>query len=149
MSINICKECGKQFEASSPRIRYCSDIHYRPCPICGKPVVAKYLSDPARRCDECKNKGKMVPPARVEIVAPELTEIREESEVTATSGYIYAGPNILGFIPGHEYIIDVQWDSASAYVVEAKFDVTEDSEVSLYMLLSSKSSLNQYFGYAS
>lgn len=148
MSINICKECGKQFEASSARVQYCPDIHYRPCPICGKPVVAKYLSDPARRCDECKNKGKMAPVARVEILNPAVTEIREESaEVSASSGYTYAGPEILGFKTGHSYLLDIQWDSLSAYKVIAKFDFTEDAEVDLMILLSSKASLKQYFGY--
>ena len=54
-----CKECGKMFMPTG-REQYCSDDHYRPCPICGKPVIAKYLSDPPRKCDECKhtrNKG--------------------------------------------------------------------------------------------
>ena len=91
MSINICKECGKQFEAKSPRVAYCSDIHYRPCPVCGKPVVAKYLSDPPRRCVECKNKGKMVPKARVEIkpIEPAVTEI-VEGDVQAGETLMFA-----------------------------------------------------------
>lgn len=55
-----CKECGKMFQPKG-REQYCSDIHYRPCPVCGKPVVAKYLSDPARRCDACKGvKGSLL-----------------------------------------------------------------------------------------
>lgn len=49
-----CKECGKLFMPTG-REQYCSDDHYRPCPICGKPVIAKYLSDPPRKCDECKH----------------------------------------------------------------------------------------------
>lgn len=48
-----CKECGKLFQPKG-REQYCSDIHYRPCPICGEPVEAKYLSDPPRRCANCK-----------------------------------------------------------------------------------------------
>lgn len=54
-----CKECGKLFQPKG-REQYCSDIHYRPCPSCGKPVVAKYLSDPPRRCNDCK-KAKAKP----------------------------------------------------------------------------------------
>ena len=50
MVMKKCKECGKLFEAKSAKVQYCSAIHYRPCPVCGKPVVAKYLSDPARCC---------------------------------------------------------------------------------------------------
>ena len=48
-----CKECGKMFQPKG-REQYCSDIHYRPCPICGEPVIAVYLSDPPRRCAKCK-----------------------------------------------------------------------------------------------
>lgn len=50
-----CKECGKLFIPKG-REQYCSDIHYRPCPICGEPVEAKYLSDPPRKCDKCKGR---------------------------------------------------------------------------------------------
>lgn len=50
-----CKECGKLFIPKNARVQYCSDLHYRPCPVCGKPVEAKYLSDPARVCSgECR-----------------------------------------------------------------------------------------------
>ena len=52
-----CKECGKLFVPKG-REQYCSDIHYRPCPICGKPVEAKYLSDPPRKCADCKGSKK-------------------------------------------------------------------------------------------
>lgn len=48
-----CKECGKLF-APKGRELYCSDIHYRPCPVCGTPVKVKYFSDPPRKCPECK-----------------------------------------------------------------------------------------------
>lgn len=48
-----CKECGKLFVPRG-REQYCQDTHYRPCPICGKPVEVKYLSDPARKCDDCR-----------------------------------------------------------------------------------------------
>lgn len=67
-----CKECGKTFLPKG-REQYCPDIHYRPCPICGAPVEAKYLSDPPRKCDKCKGKkssqgfknipSKMMPPS--------------------------------------------------------------------------------------
>ena len=56
MEMKKCKECGKLFLPKSLRQQYCDAIHYRPCPICGKPVIAKYLSDPARRCEDCKGK---------------------------------------------------------------------------------------------
>lgn len=55
MDMKACKECGKLFVPKSKNSVYCDAIHYRPCPVCGKPVEAKYLSDPARCCsNECK-----------------------------------------------------------------------------------------------
>lgn len=53
--MRTCKECGKLFIPKG-RERYCSDVHYRPCPICGTPVEAKYLSDPPRKCNNCRGK---------------------------------------------------------------------------------------------
>lgn len=50
MEMKKCKECGKLFMPKSTRSQYCDDLHYRPCPACGKPVEAKYLSDPPRCC---------------------------------------------------------------------------------------------------
>lgn len=60
-----CKECGKMFTPKG-REQYCSDTHYRPCPVCGTPVVAKYLSDPPRKCDKCRGKKEFAsfPPTR-------------------------------------------------------------------------------------
>lgn len=61
MEMKKCKECGKLFQAKSARTQYCNDLHYRPCPVCGKPVEAKYLSDPARCCSrECQKQLKSV-----------------------------------------------------------------------------------------
>lgn len=48
-----CKECGKLFMPKG-REQYCSDVHYRPCPVCGTPVEAKYLSDPPKKCPNCR-----------------------------------------------------------------------------------------------
>lgn len=55
LEMKNCKECGKLFRPRSKNSVYCDGIHFRPCPVCGKPVEAKYLSDPARCCsNECK-----------------------------------------------------------------------------------------------
>lgn len=67
----LCKECGQPFIPKG-RESYCTRTHYRPCPVCGKPVEAKYLSDPARCCSkECqaiarsnKKKSTEVAPAK-------------------------------------------------------------------------------------
>ena len=54
-----CKECGEYFTPRSMRQQYCDKIHYRPCPVCGKLVEAKYLSDPPRCCSkECQQKSR-------------------------------------------------------------------------------------------
>jgi len=130
MSINICKECGKQFEAKSARIMYCPGPHYRPCPICGEPVLAKYLSDPPRRCDKCRG-AKSSPAPRCQ--AP------------TGRGTIFKGCPVLGFIPGHEYHITCNWDGWAAYVIDADYDYTDDKPVLLQIRLSSKKSIANYF----
>lgn len=51
-----CKHCGKEFETNNPQKMYCSDQHYRPCPICGKPVamIDNDFSRPPKCCsNEC------------------------------------------------------------------------------------------------
>lgn len=61
LEMKKCKECGKLFMPTSNKQKYCSGPHFRPCPVCGKLVFAKYLSDPARCCSGvCKSKlGKL------------------------------------------------------------------------------------------
>lgn len=55
LEMKKCKECGSLFMPTSNKQKYCSAKHYRPCPVCGKRVYAKYLSDPARCCSgKCK-----------------------------------------------------------------------------------------------
>lgn len=99
LDMKKCKECGKMFIPRSARQQYCDDIHYRPCPICGKLVEAKYLSDPARRCDDCKhvpNKSKssnavkqsdnpkLAQPKKVttaELLTPEVLERALDGEI--------------------------------------------------------------------
>ena len=64
--MKICKECGDLFMPKSKNSVYCDKLHYRPCPVCGKPVEAKYLSDPARCCSqECRNAARMQAKSKV------------------------------------------------------------------------------------
>jgi len=58
--MRMCKECGKLFLPKG-REKYCPDTHYRPCPICGTPVVNIYLSDPPRKCDNCRGRRNLKP----------------------------------------------------------------------------------------
>lgn len=53
--MRTCKECGKLFTPKG-REQYCSEIHYRPCPICGAPAEVKYFNDPPRKCDKCSHR---------------------------------------------------------------------------------------------
>ena len=70
---------------ASNKEKYCSRDHYRPCPVCGKPVFAKYLSDPARCCSGVcrfvygmKNKG-------IEVAAPTyVPEVEVETAAQST-----------------------------------------------------------------
>lgn len=66
MEMKKCKECGDLFMPKSKNSVYCDKLHYRPCPVCGKPVEAKYLSDPARCCSqECKKAARMQAKSKV------------------------------------------------------------------------------------
>lgn len=47
-----CMECGELFVARTLKTQFCSKEHYRPCPVCGKLVLAKYLADPPRCCSQ-------------------------------------------------------------------------------------------------
>lgn len=49
----ICKICGKEFDRVGNGV-YCKGPHYRPCPVCGKPVAFHLPSEPAKCCsDSC------------------------------------------------------------------------------------------------
>lgn len=37
------KNVVKEFVPNSGKQNYCKDIHYRPCPICSKPVKVKHF----------------------------------------------------------------------------------------------------------
>ena len=58
-TVKICELCGKPFVPNGSMDKYCKNIHYRPCPICGKPVPISpgQESGPAVCCSvECSNK---------------------------------------------------------------------------------------------
>lgn len=170
-----CKECGKLFVPRNPRQQYCDELHHRPCPVCGKPVEAKYLSDPARVCsNECKKilaqrkrdekkadkVAKIVEPV-VGIVDKE--ELKEEVKVTE--------------LPTPEGPVDVEYEEMMkkthkvkqysgkdvcgfknghiyavdierpeyAYEVTAVYDFTEHTTTDVMILVSSKTSFYRYF----
>lgn len=162
----VCKECGKLFTPKG-REKYCSDVHYRPCPVCGKPVIAKYLSDPPRRCEECKGKStKIVPKAAVpehheffnkqdptqevkELAVPS-TNLKKGQSVLLTSGgediRTYVGPTIgkTLFQPNHDYAVEIE-RTFYGYTITATKDVTDDTLVDIVVPFSSMTSINQNF----
>lgn len=65
----ICKICGKEFDRVGNGV-YCPGPHFRPCPVCGKPVEFHRLSEPIKCCSkECTDilsaRSKMNRPQRV------------------------------------------------------------------------------------
>lgn len=158
--INICKECGEPFEASSARIKYCSKIHYRPCPICGAPVEAKYLSDPPRKCENCKGKKGSAPAMKpaTSVKVAEKTEPVELKKVVeaqptlkavAPSDYAdvreYIGPPVsVGFVPNHRYELEID-KKDGLYWITATKDLTENKVVDLVITYASQISIDLRF----
>ena len=211
LEMKKCKECGKLFTPKSKLSQYCDDLHYRPCPVCGKLVEAKYLSDPARCCSkECSQKKKeadkqkakqtasmsvndsmkkqnanplhvhaqvpkdregkggvrtlfalpqeqhlvaddIIPMPRPETAVIKLPQKSADTEHAKSlrSNYpvrTYVGTPILGFIPGHEYALDIDKDDRNIlYIVTAIYNFTEGEDSNLVMNLSSQISINQNF----
>lgn len=81
-----CKECGEYFTPRSMRQQYCDKLHYRPCPVCGKPVEAKYLSDPPRCCSkECQKLSRNKTQAQQKQEVVNMLETHEELTVSTQS----------------------------------------------------------------
>lgn len=161
-----CKECGKIFLAKSARQVYCSGDHYRPCPVCGEPVLIKYLSDPTPKCEKCKKNRSSAPKeepvtssvlAKVEQKAseePKKAELKEAAvkqsakksvAFTNAGNWIYVGnPYKNGFIPGHEYEIRIA-KAEYVYEVSSYRDVTDDKPVDIMIPFSSKVSIDRNF----
>lgn len=175
LEMKKCKECGKMFMPKSARQQYCEDIHYRPCPICGEPVEAKYLSDPARRCDKCKGKRNNSSTAKkieykpvakkapkkvtaAELITPEVLNRAVEGEIpendlTFTKEEVLENPVVAvysrqpaaGFKTGCTYIIQTTLTEYS-YRVTALQNVSEGSICENVVIdISSMISFNQTF----
>lgn len=151
-----CKECGKLFLPKSSRSQYCDGDHYRPCPICGEPVLAKYLSDPPRRCDKCKS----IRPAAKHIASNRADDISREEEmsVDTNTGEItasslnsritakYVGPSVCGWKTGNVYDIHIKRNLYGYTVVADENRINPDEDVSRVQLpVASFISINQYY----
>ena len=219
MELRKCKECGKMFQPKG-REQYCSDTHYRPCPICGEPVIARYLSDPPRKCDKCRGKrnveskpaidvklsdsikpasptGPTVKPMQIMSLSsnksifkinpmtipgtkqeqkpkPEIVDnkskaseviqslvsmsgledvpIKVDSKIFCASmsgsrcRFIRKEP-LCGWIPGHEYMINVDHDVA-AYIISSSKDESEEKQLAgngIALRCASQTSFFNYF----
>lgn len=127
-----CKECGKLFHPRNPRQRYCDDIHYRPCPTCGKPVEIKYLTDPTPRCAECRKLGvklgKKAPMMQPSAAAP-TAELEDNLPVDFVERVYTGRDGSCGFIKGHKYLVKVKPNRPYGYIVEAIKDLTANEDV--------------------
>lgn len=140
MEMKKCKECGKLFMPKSMRSQYCDALHYRPCPVCGKPVEAKYLSDPPRCCSkECQqaSRAKNKPQASLNSTPTSSTiqidvgdsstcvnvissvtchniasNLSEEGKRLIESGQprTFVGKSSSGFCQGHTYMLEINQD---------------------------------------
>lgn len=164
LEMKKCKECGKLFMPTSNKQKYCSADHYRPCPVCGKLIFAKYLSDPARCCSgTCKSKlGKLnkeeVKP--VELSSEALAYVEADVKVTeeayrahvsqivdpvdGTTRKRFAGSSLDGWVEGHEYAVVVTQEGKE-HIVKATYDYTSAEVVYLAYGFTNKKKISTIF----
>lgn len=140
----LCKECGLPFTPKG-RESYCTRDHYRPCPVCNKPVLIKYLSDPTPCCSkECT---KMKRSGTKKMIAPSTSSVVVNNDLsTFTSGEKrkYVGRDgVMGLRNGHIYSIEISQEPIYGnYNVTATFDFTEDKTCDCTITCCSMLNLN-------
>lgn len=163
-----CKECGKLFQPTSNKQKYCSENHYRPCPVCGKLVLAKYLSDPARCCSGvCKSKlgklnkesahvAKEVLKLTPEVVAYAEADVKAVQEaykehvseivdpVAETIKKRFVSSSTDGWIEGHEYAVKLTQDG-KLHIVRATYDYTTGEVANLVYNFTNKKKITTIF----
>lgn len=171
LKMKECKECGKMFTPTSNKQKYCSADHYRPCPVCGKLMFAKYLSDPARCCSgSCKSKlGKLNKKQNLAIEqyvkndvaatleaysnlvpmpgAEKLSDLKEEYEhqVDESKVKTFIGESKFGFITGHEYEVEYITEGKGQHMMQATYDVTADQHVAIRYVFTNKKHISKMF----
>lgn len=58
-AVRKCRYCGKEFTATEFNQMYCSDVHYGPCPVCGKPVAIKDMMIGPQACSEACRQARI------------------------------------------------------------------------------------------
>lgn len=83
MSLFKCRICGKEFDRVGNGV-YCNGPHFRPCPVCGKPVEFQRPSEPLKCCSadcrrvlasQSKNKVKKCVECGREFTASQASQI--------------------------------------------------------------------------
>ena len=146
LQMKKCKECGKLFTPKNPRAQYCEDKHFRPCPICQKPVEIKYLSDPTPRCAECRKLGlKVNTPTKIVNNFVDTTDNLGELPVEYVERK-YVGKSNFNFISGHIYLVKASENRPYGYIIKAIKDITDNEDIEdTEMPISSVSSFNYFF----
>ena len=139
----LCKECGLPFTPKG-REGYCTREHYRPCPVCQKPVLIKYLSDPtpccSKECTKAKRSGSK------KMLAPSATSTPEHNFTDFQQGEkrMYIGSEgVVGLHNGHIYTIEIDRDPVyHNYQITATYDHTEDKACEHMMTCCSMLNIN-------
>lgn len=158
-----CAECGEWFEATNGRQKYCTKMHYRPCPGCGKMIEVKWPSYPtpfcSRQCSSNFRKGNR--PASVvtndaeepSATMPTITMAKESERLNVEDMLEnktvilaeYTGPKTCGWIPGHNYLVTLTRNTEHTYMMRSEKDCTENADINIGIALSSTISINQSF----
>lgn len=85
-----CAICGKEFMPKSPAQRICSDNHYRPCPVCGKPVLwnttSKNVKPCCKECSRALTRKKNI--EKYGVAHPmQLKEVREKQQASVKAHF--------------------------------------------------------------
>lgn len=85
-----CAICGKEFMPKSPAQRICSDNHYRPCPVCGNPVLwnttSKNVKPCCKECSRALTRKKNIEKYGVEHPM-QLKEVREKQQASVKAHF--------------------------------------------------------------
>lgn len=85
-----CAICGKEFMPKSPAQRICSDNHYSPCPVCGKPVLwnttSKNVTPCCKECSRILRRKKSMEKYGVEHPM-QLKEVQEKHKASVKAHF--------------------------------------------------------------
>lgn len=146
LEMKKCKECGELFVPSHPNQVYCNKMHYRPCPVCGKPVFAKYLSDPARCCSgKCRYISGQRNKKSNNIDVPEHVVDNSKVKEYINETVFNSKTQRYAFVKGHKYEVDIITEGKGKHIVKSIWDVTDNKEHEESFPFSNKKHISKYF----